>query len=865
MKKFLWILLALVFCLPLLTACNTDGGGGKTEPPPETRPGRIIEREKYFYGLGEPGGIAVDGSANLERLTTLAGEVGIQSYRMWMHTGGDLVAITSQNVVSLVPAKVQYYHGFIAALKAKGITNIIAMSHYYRFPSGFPQNENMMGAYPAPDSPYYERFMKIVEDTYALLTAEFPEVKYWECGNEINVNAYCHKVGGYWNNTNDTSKHFMLTERAQIGADLMYSATKGMKAGNPNAVSVMPGLVFNNDNSLSQSAQGIRPYLRTLYGLIESGACPSVGAESSTKTDDYFEVLNWHPYNFNGVSTAGSAFTMLNDSIYEIVKDHGDDGKKVFFTEYGYTTTEGNNIDPTVRASREQTQGGYIAQDMKNIWANLPYVEIVVIFRMYDWEAGQSELGPTIEMGFGLFTDPAMSTGPRPKKIAIELQKAIKGANVDSTGLYKYYTAPETGGGDQTGGGGGTLAPMGFYGLGEPGGAAVDGTENLTRLANLAGEVGIQSYRMWMHTGNDLVTVGSTNGVSLVPAKVTYYHTFIDALKAKGVTNFIAMSHYYRFPYGSGLENEWTFGMFPAPGSTYYAPFLKIVEDTYKLLTAEFPDVKYWECGNEINDNMYCHKSGGYWNNTGDNSKYYTIDEKAQIGVDLMYAATKGMKAGNPNAVSVMPGLVFDNSISTASASRGIRPFLTKLYGKIESGNSPSVGSVRSTDADDYFEVLNWHPYNFGGNSSASSSFTQLNLAVYQIAKDHGDDGKKVFFTEFGYTTTENGILNTDTAARENREQIEGGFIAADMLNIRTHLTFVATVIIFRMYDWEGAAQESVASNIEIGFGLFTDPTLSVGPRPKKIAVELQKAIKGADIDRTELFLYFTGTVPNWL
>ncbi|MDR1093154.1 MAG: cellulase family glycosylhydrolase [Clostridiales bacterium] len=448
MKKLPLTLLSLLFLLPLFAGCGDGGGGGGETPPPDkTGPGYTIEREKYFYGFGEPSATNdfpfLSSTDNIVRSVDLAAETGMQTYRLWMHTGDGLINTNSQNQVSLNASGVAYYHTFVDALKAKGITNIVAMSHYYQYPAGYPRDGFTMGQFPAPDSPYYEPFMKIVEDTFRLLAAEFPDVKYWECGNEINANDYCHKGGGFWNDKSDPAYLYKLDDKIQIGADLMYFATKGIRAGNPDAVSVMPGLVFNNANVETPTATatvGLRPYLRRLYALIESGTCPSVGTETSKNTDDYFDVLNWHPYNFGGNSAAGTSFTLLNDQAYDIAKEHGDDGKKVFFTEYGYTTTEQSNA-AAAREAKEKAQGGYIAADMENIWNNLPYVETVIIFRLYDWEGGASDqIANNIEIGFGLFTDPTQPDGPRPKKIAVELQRKIRGANADKEALFKYYT-----------------------------------------------------------------------------------------------------------------------------------------------------------------------------------------------------------------------------------------------------------------------------------------------------------------------------------------------------------------------------------------------------------------------------------------
>ncbi|MDR3319143.1 MAG: hypothetical protein LBS99_06860 [Clostridiales bacterium] len=433
-KSIITALLALTLGLTAFGGCGPDGGTPIVPDNPAKGPGYTIERDKYFYGVGEAFGGTVDDNQTPELTTGLAGALGMQSFRMWMHTGGDFVELNSSGVVSLNAAKVAAYHGYTGLLAQNNVTNIIAMSHYYRFPAGFPVEGNTMGAFPEPGSQYYEAFLEIIEQTYYLLAKEFPEIKYWECGNEINADAYCHKSGYYNAGGANAAFRYTLAEKAQIGADLMFYATRGIKRGNPAAVSVMPGLVFSSD-----MANGIKAYLTRIYQNIESGVYPTTGAYSSVKTDDYFDVLNWHPYNFGGNSGEYSTFTILNQAVYDIVIEHGDEGKKVFFTEYGYTTTENQS---KTREQYEALQGGYIAKDVDNIQTFLPFVEVLIIFRMFDWERASQATGDphTIEIGFGLFTSPGLSDGPRPKAIGLSLFRKMHGENADVTPLYAHFT-----------------------------------------------------------------------------------------------------------------------------------------------------------------------------------------------------------------------------------------------------------------------------------------------------------------------------------------------------------------------------------------------------------------------------------------
>ena len=419
MKKYFKLLscFALIFVMLFsFIACDNT-----TEEIPEDKgPGFKIEREKYFYGVGEMFSGTVDAAQTSEMTINLSSAMGMQSFRIWMHKTSVLQKSNSNEIT--VRNAIETYKGYVNSLISAGVTNIIAMSHYYLYPTGF--SGGGLGVFPTPDSSYYSSFMEMVEESYYVLVQEFPQIKYWECGNEVNEHKYMQKPGG---------AAYTLKEKAQITTDLMYYASRGIKRANPDAVAVMPGLVFSNNVS-----SGIVAFLNHIYTNIKSGDFPSTGIESSTDPNDYFDVLNWHPYNFSGDSSEGSSFDKLNKMAYKVAQDNGDDGKKVFFTEYGYTTTQQSGLS---REQLEERQGDYIAQDMQNIWNNLPFVETVIIFRLFDWEqAGAATGNPnSIEIGFGLFTSP--NNGDiRPKEIGIKLFKQINGQDADLSPIYQYDT-----------------------------------------------------------------------------------------------------------------------------------------------------------------------------------------------------------------------------------------------------------------------------------------------------------------------------------------------------------------------------------------------------------------------------------------
>lgn len=433
-KIIIYFVLMLTVIMSLnFSTCNND----KNEP---RGPGFINERSKYFYGAGEM--IASvnnnDPMQTPEMAAKLAGALGMQTFRLWMHTGGDFAQRQHDNSIKLNETQVTVYKNILKLLADEGVTNIIGMTHYYPFPSGMviaPGQYGDLGAFPRPGSNYYNTFMKLIEETFYQMAKTFTEVKYWECGNETNDtnngHMYCRPADG--------GTPFTKAEKAHITTDLMFYAAKGMKRGNPNSVSVMPGLVFDNTNLQT----GIVYFLKQIYENIASGKFPSTGLDAvSTNNDDYFDVLNWHPYEYSGKTGVDSSFIKLNNAVYTVAGNYGDAGKKVFFTEFGWTTTEDNRT--ITRAQFEERQKNYLAEGFVNIYNYLPYVESVIVFRMFDNEKASiiMNMAATIETGFGLFTSAGMDStwkGPRPKKMTVELFKLIKGINADISPLYQYY------------------------------------------------------------------------------------------------------------------------------------------------------------------------------------------------------------------------------------------------------------------------------------------------------------------------------------------------------------------------------------------------------------------------------------------
>lgn len=263
----------------------------------------------------------------------------------------------------------------------------------------------------------------------------------------------------------------------------------------------------------------------------------------------------------------------------------------------------------------------------------------------------------------------------------------------------------------------------------------------------------------------------------------------------------------------------------PTPSDPAYGEWLQAVSDMWSTLTSLFPDVGYWEMGNEFNAATFFHPNG-YIPSEGslmDGIGGFDAESQIEVVTDYMFYATKGIHAGSKKAKSVMPGLSpMNGSLVT------VKNFVADVYDRIESGNAP-YGEWKSTEADDYFEVLCWHPY----ASRVDESWLSANDAIYRVAIDHGDEGKKVFFTEFGFSD----------GGYDDKEEVQIGYMETAYRYCLEKMPYVERLCAFRLYE---CAYAEVWGGInEVHFGYFREPDTVNGFSPKEKAFALQKLYGG--------------------
>ena len=333
-------------------------------------------------------------------------------------------------------------------------------------------------------------------------------------------------------------------------------------------------------------------------------------------------------------------------------------------------------------------------------------------------------------------------------------------------------------------------------------------------VSNLSGALGAKSFRLWMSITSVIQRDATDDNVSLIPANVAAYQSVINSLIAEGVTHITVVGNYYLYPYGytgNSLGNA-----IPDPTTDYdnYRRFLNITENCYKLLATAFPQIEYWEPGNETNSDRYL-AMNGYVLGASDaaNAPYeFTLQQKAQITTDLCYYTNLGLQTAHLNQITVLPGMVFDNTV-TSGNSTAVKDFLTDIYTSIKSGGYPRGDAAKDTINNDYFQVLNWHPYQFG---ASSTTWVNQNLALYAVAQANGDNGKKVFLTELGipdYVTAQVPVDSNGMIAWTSQQQNIANWMMGQFYAIKANMPWVETVDIFRLFDWKVNVDPSLPAN----------------------------------------------------
>lgn len=379
-----------------------------------------------LYGIGEP--ITMDvlkGKTTPEIAVRIMHNLGVTAFREWM---SDAMAPPEEEYERICAAYDKtldlcvQYDIEITGMSIPTVPEDISQGD----PMAMPERDL------TPGSPYC-RVLEETEKNWERIVGRFPQVRQWEVGNEWNFPLFLHPVG--WK---AGDKCYSIEEMMLIACDLMYVSARGIRRADPTCTVV----------SFSPTPDGMKHYLPegvpACYGIA---VCLDImyrhikeGRSFSTDTDDYFDMLAWHPYlstqmGYAPVSTVYPAKEMYltedmpdalwksyNDMAYHIMSKHGDGHKKVLITEFGFSDCWDEE--------RENTQAKLISKCYE-LLEQMPYVKTCHFFRLFEEESSTAVENGVFtnesEAKFGIVREAHHNYAYRKK--AIELQKIYQGEN----------------------------------------------------------------------------------------------------------------------------------------------------------------------------------------------------------------------------------------------------------------------------------------------------------------------------------------------------------------------------------------------------------------------------------------------------
>ncbi|HEY8443708.1 MAG TPA: hypothetical protein VIL24_02795 [Clostridia bacterium] len=370
MLKKIFALFAVVLLLgvTVMTALACNNTKNKTDDDllkygPNYRKELETADQQYLYGMchGAYSDYAWRGIDYVKGMQLIK-NMGAKSVRFWMHCNWLM-----SDPDTFIEGRIELFKDMIQKLQSHGF-QIIAMNHSNFHKSGLPNSDSSV-AKPSRDlseGSYYLQWLEDYERTWYNMVKEFPEITYWEIDNESNIDTFFKKLEG---------GTFTLKQRAEIYTDMLFYASRGIHRANPNAITVLGGLV---------SSSAVQ-FLEYIYENIKA---PD---SWSPYPDDYFQVAAWHPY-MNDFTV--DKFVRVNQEIYDVIVRNEGKNKKVFFTELGWSE---HNVKADVIEE-------FIEQAYQATKEHLKFVESIHYFTLTDHLG--SSWSTVQEKYFGMFYDP---------------------------------------------------------------------------------------------------------------------------------------------------------------------------------------------------------------------------------------------------------------------------------------------------------------------------------------------------------------------------------------------------------------------------------------------------------------------------
>lgn len=376
-KRGFALLLALLMLLGVLVACRpavepgdgtASGTGSETETDP-VDPDTGVPTA-MMQGVNFRISSAKDRKLNIDNLILLLRAMNTGSVRI-------PVNLTSMLTSSgeLKQKQVEQMKVWLAALSDAGIRQVVGYSQTWLFPEGIDGSDSCaLPAYDEDGNSDWGRWIRLYEDSWYALATAFPEIRYWEVGSGLNLDANLHPLGYL-----SDGKTFSTEDKAELIAGMCRAASAGIHRADPEATVILPGIRVDGD----KFSTGLQLF-RKIYQYITGGF-----GDGSQDPDDYFDAVAWQYYP-DATFLAENLTAGVGD-LYRVMQENGDGDKPVFLSEYGMSD-EGSGAADTWQAKYLQT----IRETVRN---DLPCIKGMFFFRLTDDDTGAT----AAEKNYGLF------------------------------------------------------------------------------------------------------------------------------------------------------------------------------------------------------------------------------------------------------------------------------------------------------------------------------------------------------------------------------------------------------------------------------------------------------------------------------
>ena len=353
-------------------------------------------------------------------------------------------------------------------------------------------------------------------------------------------------------------------------------------------------------------------------------------------------------------------------------------------------------------------------------------------------------------------------------------------------------------------------------------------------ISHFAAEFKATAMRVWLRF-HEFAYCDCNDNVTLKEERVAKLRTYLDALKAKGVKDFSLLSWSFLYPEDFARTDGWAVPD-PVKETEKYIRFLNVQKKLYELIAQRFPDVCYFEPTNEpdgINGD-FLHREGFVGKEGEERAPYiFTQEEVVRIVLDLSYYANAGVKKYNANAKVLFPGFW---NIDSAPM------YLTKVFTALQSGAYPSVGDVKSDKQEDFFEVMNFHPYSLK-TGEIDEGWLETQTRLYDVMVKFGQADMPVWYTEFGWSDF----------ARDSEKLLIGDRFLKAFDVVEKKLPFVKKIFLLRLCTLADRLETEGEDNFGLIYNVFDEERSG---QPKPVAITLAKYINGDDYDVTRMYKF---------